>query len=128
MAVELDLTYASELLDERDFAGIERETAGAARLLDGRRGAGSGFLGWLDLPRTMREALPAIREAAERLSASQAVLVVGIGGSYLGARAALEYLKSPFYNALKKTAPDLYFIGAMFASMSLSRAMGKRAL
>ena len=129
MAVELDLTYASELLDERDFAGIERETAGAARLLDGRRGAGSGFLGWLDLPRTMREALPAIREAAERLSASQAVLVVGIGGSYLGARAALEYLKSPFYNALKKTAPDLYFIGnnlsASYHEEILSLCVGK---
>lgn len=111
MAVKLDLRYAKDLICEEELAALERETAGAARLLDERSGPGNDFLGWLDLPGRMRPVLPALLEAARMLQQADVVLVAGIGGSYLGARAALEYLKSPFYNALKKETPELYFIG-----------------
>ena len=78
--------------DGPDYAAAER----AHRTLFGRSGAGSEFTGWLDLPRRMADTeLNGILAAADRIrTQGDALLVVGIGGSYLGARAAIELLKS----------------------------------
>lgn len=84
------------------------------RMLEEGSGAGSGFLGWMSLPSSMTEAeLRRIREAAQRLrSLAEVVVVVGIGGSYLGARAVLEALGNPF-DCLRRerSVPDVVFAG-----------------
>ena len=76
-------------------------------------GAGSEFTGWVNLPVDYdRDEFARIQAAARKIqSDSQALVVIGIGGSYLGARAVIELLKSPNYNALPKSTPDVYFIG-----------------
>ncbi|MDD3164770.1 MAG: glucose-6-phosphate isomerase [Oscillospiraceae bacterium] len=96
------------------YADFDPDKARAARktLLAGS-GAGSEYLGWLKLPETYDAAeFARIQAAAKKIqSDSQALVVIGIGGSYLGARAVIELLKSPNYNQLPKTTPDIYFIG-----------------
>ena len=76
-------------------------------------GAGNDYIGWVDLPVNYdKEEFTRIQAAAKRIQAnSKALVVIGIGGSYLGARAVIELLKSPNYNALPKSTPDVYFIG-----------------
>ena len=78
-----------------------------------RSGAGNDFTGWIDLPVDYdKEEFARIKTAAERIQKdSKALVVVGIGGSYLGARAVIELLKSPNYNSLPKDTPDIYFAG-----------------
>ena len=69
-------------------------------------------MGWIDLPEALSEMSGRIKEAAKRISDDSSVLVViGIGGSYIGARAAIELIKSPFFNSLSKNGPDIYFAG-----------------
>ncbi|MCQ2554600.1 MAG: glucose-6-phosphate isomerase [Clostridia bacterium] len=76
------------------------------------KGPGSEFTGWLNLPEKMLSDTEKIEEAAIRIrSNSDCLVVIGIGGSYLGTRALLNYIKSISYNSLKKTTPDIYFIG-----------------
>ena len=76
-------------------------------------GAGNDFIGWVDLPVNYdKEEFARIQKAAKKIqSDSKALVVIGIGGSYLGARAVVELLKSPNYNALPKNTPDIYFAG-----------------
>ena len=85
----------------------------AAKVLHDKTGLGNDFLGWLDLPVDYdKEEFTRIKAAAERIqSNSDVLIVIGIGGSYLGARAAIEFLKSPFYNNMKKDTPDIYYVG-----------------
>lgn len=104
----------------------------ADELLRNRSGAGNDFLGWLDWPVDYdREEVERIKSAASRVQKnSQVLLVIGIGGSYLGARAALEFVKSPFYNNLPdKETPDIYFVGNNISSayiQDIIRIIGKR--
>ena len=76
-------------------------------------GAGNDFIGWVNLPVDYdKEEFARIQKAAKKIeSDSKALVVIGIGGSYLGARAVVELLKSPNYNALAKNTPDIYFAG-----------------
>ena len=108
--LQLDLTQAQSSIP----TPIPQEAAEKARqsLLDGSC-PGSDFTGWVRLPRDYdREEFSRIQTAARRIQGdSQALVVIGIGGSYLGARAVLELLKSPNYNLLPKDTPDVYFIG-----------------
>ena len=85
----------------------------AHKTLSERSGAGSDFLGWVDLPVNYdKEEFERIKAAAERIKNSCDVLIViGIGGSYLGARAVIEALKSSLYNNLTKETPDIYYVG-----------------
>lgn len=85
----------------------------ALRTLKDGSGAGSEFTGWLRLPETYdRKEFARIEAAGRRIyERAQAFVVVGIGGSYLGARAALELLRSPRYNAARAAGPEIYFIG-----------------
>ncbi|MFA4996159.1 MAG: glucose-6-phosphate isomerase [Patescibacteria group bacterium] len=84
--------------------------------MNGRTGEGADFLGWLDLPKNIDQSeLDKILKAADKIrSNSDAVVVIGIGGSYLGAKAVIEALKSDFYNSLSKEergGPEIYFAG-----------------
>ena len=85
-------------------------------------GAGNDFTGWVNLPVDYdREEFARIQKAAEKIKAnSKALVVIGIGGSYLGARAVIELLKSPNYNALPKNTPDVYFLGNGISSDALT--------
>jgi len=82
-------------------------------MLHNKTGLGNEFLGWVNLPTEYDKAeFDRIIKAAEKIkSNSDILIVIGIGGSYLGARAAIELMKSPFYNNLKKDTPDIYFVG-----------------
>jgi glucose-6-phosphate isomerase len=109
--VRLDLSGTKTFVNPGE---AERASCEAAlKTLLGRKGAGSDFTGWLDLPETYdKEEFARIEKAAAKIrSDSKALVVIGIGGSYLGARAVIELLKSPNYNALKKDTPDVYFAG-----------------
>ena len=85
-------------------------------------GAGNDFTGWVNLPVDYdKEEFARIQKAAEKIKAnSKALVVIGIGGSYLGARAVIELLKSPNYNALPKDTPDVYVLGNGISSDALT--------
>jgi glucose-6-phosphate isomerase len=108
--LKLDLTQAQAFIK----TPVPAQEVEAARksLLDGTC-AGNDFIGWVRLPKDYdKEEFARIQSAAGRIQqSSQALVVIGIGGSYLGARAVLELLKSPNYNLLPKNTPDIYFIG-----------------
>ena len=108
--LHLDLSQAKSFI----HTPVSAEEAEATRqtLLTGTC-AGSDFTGWVRLPRDYdKEEFARIQAASARIQKNSKVLVViGIGGSYLGARAVLELLKSPNYNLLPKDTPDIYFIG-----------------
>ncbi|SHI10784.1 glucose-6-phosphate isomerase [Sporobacter termitidis DSM 10068] len=108
--IKTDLTGALSFIDEKELPGAEDKKA-LTDLLDGKIGRGGA--GWLRLPEDYSDAVSAaIRSAAYQIADNSEVLVViGIGGSYLGARAALDLLRTPYYNQIKKRTPDIYFAG-----------------
>ena len=105
MAIKLNDTYVKQFIAADELAGMAPQIKAAQEMLTNRSGLGNDFLGWIDLPVNYdREEFARIEKAAEKIrSDSDVLIVIGIGGSYLGARAAIELLKSPFYNNLKKT-------------------------
>lgn len=113
MALKCNDQYVKQFVSAEELAGLEPMLALAERTIADRSGLGSDFLGWVDLPENYdREEFARIQAAAKRIqNNSDILIVIGIGGSYLGARAAIELLRSPFYNNLKKDTPDIYFVG-----------------
>jgi glucose-6-phosphate isomerase len=93
--------------------------------LHSKKGLGSDFTGWLSLPTDYdKEEFKRIISAAEKIKGDTDVFVViGIGGSYLGARAAIEFLHSQNYNNLKKKTPDIYFVGNSISPLALSEIL-----
>ena len=122
MAVKLNSKYAASFLPENLFEGIKSEVIAAHEALNNATGKGSDFLGWLTLPENYnKEEFAEIKKAAEKIrSDSEVLIVIGIGGSYLGARAAIEFIKSQNYNLLRKGAPEIYFAGNTISSDSLN--------
>ena len=111
--LKLDLTKAEAFLPE-DYLTSRREgLAQAARMLADHSGPGGDFTGWVALPKNYdKEEFVRIQAAAKKIQQqSQALVVIGIGGSYLGARAVIELLRSPNYNLKKKDTPDIFFAG-----------------
>ena len=99
---------------EVDLIGDYVETS--AKVLEGKSGAGNDFLGWLDLPVNYdKDEFARIKDSAEKIKKDSEVLVViGIGGSYLGAKSAIEFLSHTFHNSLpkeKRDTPEIYFAG-----------------
>ena len=113
MSIKFKDGYAAEFLAEDDYAGIKAHVSAAHKMLEDRTGLGNDFLGWVDLPVNYdKEEFARIKKSAEKIiSDTDVFIVIGIGGSYLGARAAIEFLKSPYYNNLTKKTPDIYFAG-----------------
>ncbi len=113
MSIQLIDNYLQGFVSEEDLTTIAPEIAAAHKMLQDRSGAGSDFLGWVDLPIDYdKKEFARIKEAAKKIQKTCDVLIViGIGGSYLGARAAIEFVNSPIYNNLKKDTPDIYFAG-----------------
>lgn len=113
MSIKMNTRYLTDLVSEGDIAAITPKVLEAKNTLYHKNGAGNDFLGWLDLPSAYDKAeFKRIKAAAQRVKANTDIfIVIGIGGSYLGARAAIEFVKSPNYNARKKDTPDIYFTG-----------------
>ena len=123
--IKLDATKLTPFLHDHELTMIEPQAELAREILTTGRGAGSDFLGWIDLPEKYdREEFDRIKKAAEKIkSDSEVLLVIGIGGSYLGARAAIEFLRHSFYNMLDKSArktPEIYFCGNSISSTYLA--------
>ena len=122
MSLKLDCGYLKEFISDHEYSAIASQVQSAHALLESGEGPGNDFLGWVTLPTTYdKEEFARIKAAAERIKKNTDVFVViGIGGSYLGARAAIEFLKSENYNALKKATPDIYFTGNSISSTALA--------
>ena len=117
MSIRLNYKNAGVCQHEMEFVRPLAETA--CRLLTEHTGAGNEMLGWHDLPDTYdKEEFARIKEAAKRIRQQSEVLVaIGIGGSYLGARAGLEFVKGPFGNQLgQKKGVEVYFTGSNLSS------------
>ncbi len=125
MTIQLDSKHLRNFISEDEYAAIAPQVRLAHEMLHDGTGLGSDFLGWLDLPSSYdREEFSRVRKAAEKIRSNTDVFVViGIGGSYLGARAAIEFLKSQNYNALKKNTPDIYFIGNSISPAALGEVL-----
>ena len=93
--VTYDYSKTSKFISEDEVKNIAKQVEDAKDLLMSRKGAGNDFLGWLDLPTAYdKEEFARIKKAAEKIkSDSEVLLVIGIGGSYLGARAAIDFLR-----------------------------------
>lgn len=113
MAVKLNAEYLKPFVTDHELEAIAPLVSAAHKTLENRNGPGSDFLGWVDLPVDYdKEEFARIKAAAERIKKSCDVLIViGIGGSYLGARAVIEALRSTLYNNLTKDTPDIYYVG-----------------
>lgn len=105
--------HAEGVVSAADIKALEPKAVEAMNTLHSKTGEGNDFLGWLTLPTDYdKEEFERIKNAAEYIKDNADILIViGIGGSYLGARAVIECLKSPNYNVIKKDTPDIYFIG-----------------
>ena len=119
--VIFDYSKAAAFIHEEEIAGIKAGVQAARETLVEKTGAGNDFLGWIDLPVDYdKEEFGRIKKAAEKIQKdSDALLVIGIGGSYLGARAAIEFLSHSFYNNLpkeKRKTPEIYFVGNSISS------------
>lgn len=120
---KLDFDYSNALpfIKESEVSYFSRFIKTAHDMLHGKTGAGSDYTGWVGLPKSYdRAEFARIKAAAEKIrSDSDALVVIGIGGSYLGARAAIEALSHSFYNLLPKSernAPEIYFVGNSISS------------
>jgi glucose-6-phosphate isomerase len=114
--VTFDYSKAKKFVRDEEVANMKNQILEARKVLLSGDGAGSDFLGWVDLPVNYdREEFDRIKKAAEKIkSDSDVLLVLGIGGSYLGARAAINFLRHNFYNTVSKEirkTPEIYFAG-----------------
>ncbi len=125
MSIKFIDKYVSPFVNAHEIKQMQPQIELADKMLRQKSGPGNDFLGWVDLPVNYdKEEFARIQAAAERIKKSCDVLIViGIGGSYLGARAVIEYLKSPMYNSLKKDTPDIYFAGNCISSDSLNEVL-----
>ena len=122
MAIKLNLNYAGGYACKEKLEAMQAEVSKAHAMLHEGTGQGSDFLGWIDLPVNYDKAeFAEIKKCAEKIKNDSEVLVVlGIGGSYLGARAAIEFVKSNNYNLVKKDTPDIYFGGNTISSSAVA--------
>lgn len=120
--ITLNERYLQGFLMENDLSAQQNLLAVAHEQIHQKTGLGNDFLGWVDLPTNhCKEEFNRIKIAAQKIqNNSEVLIVIGIGGSYLGARAAIEYIKSQNYNSLKKDTPDIYFVGNSISAAHLN--------
>ncbi|MGN1331719.1 MAG: glucose-6-phosphate isomerase [Lachnospiraceae bacterium] len=119
--VIFDYAKASGFVSDQEVELMKKLTLDAKQVLVSKSGAGNDFLGWIDLPVDYdKEEFSRIKRAAAKIQEdSEVLLVIGIGGSYLGARAAIEFLRHSFYNMVDKSVrgtPEIYFVGNSISS------------
>ena len=128
MGVRLDVSAAKSFIDQREILQMKEQTELAKSTLVGKNGAGNDFLGWIDLPVEYdKEEFARIKKAAKKIQAdSEVLIVIGIGGSYLGAKAAISFLGHSFNNKRSKEdrkTPEIYFAGNSISSIYLAELM-----
>ncbi len=126
--VTFDYSKTGAFISEAEVDYMKKLTLDAKDLLVSKTGAGNDFLGWIDLPVDYdKEEFARIKKAAEKIqNDSEVLLVIGIGGSYLGARAAIEFLGHSFANIVDKSirkSPEIYFCGNSISSTYLKHLM-----
>ena len=126
--VTFDYSKATAFIKDHEVANMKKLVLDAKEELVTRTGAGNDFLGWIDLPVDYdKEEFDRIKKAAEKIrNDSDVLLVIGIGGSYLGARAAIEFLGHNFFNMVSKEirkAPEIYFVGNNLSSTYIKGLM-----
>jgi glucose-6-phosphate isomerase len=114
--VLFDDSAAKAFVSADEIKNMEKLVLTAKEELVTKTGAGNDFLGWIELPSKYNKAeFARIKKAAEKIqSDSDVLLVIGIGGSYLGARAAIDFLRHSFYNNIpksKRKTPEIYYVG-----------------
>ena len=119
--VTFDYSKAQVFIRDHEMEYMKGLVSSAKDVLVSRTGAGNDFLGWIDLPVDYdKEEFARIKAAAKKIQEdSEVLLVIGIGGSYLGARAAVEFLRHGFYNQVSKEirrTPEIYFVGNSISS------------
>lgn len=126
MSVKINEKHLASFVSTEEMTAMKPLVAAAADQLEKGTGLGNDFLGWLHLPSEYdREEFARIEAAAAKIKKdSQVLIVIGIGGSYLGARSAIELLRSPFYNSLTKDTPDILFVGCNISSNYLNEVLG----
>lgn len=122
MAIKFDSKYSEGVLNPKIVNELLEKGLKATAVLDNKTGAGNDFLGWTTLPTDYdKDEFNRIIKAAEYIKKNADVLIViGIGGSYLGARAVIEALKSQNYNLMAKETPQIFFIGNSISPSSLN--------
>ncbi len=125
MPLTLYDNYLKSFISDEEIRGMQAEVTAAHELLHSGKGPGNDFIGWVDLPENYdKEEFARIKVAADKIKKNSEVLVViGIGGSYLGARAAIEFCKSQNYNLLCKDTPQIFFAGNTISSTTLNEVM-----
>jgi glucose-6-phosphate isomerase len=123
--VSFDYLAAKNFISDEEMKMIEKTAESAKAELLNKTGAGNDFLGWIDLPVNYdKEEFARIQAAAKKIQGdSEVLLVIGIGGSYLGARAAVEFLRHSFYNSVSKEVrktPEIYYVGNNISSTYIS--------
>lgn len=123
--VSFDYTKTVPFINQDEIDSMKSITQNAKDLLLSKKGEGNDFLGWIDLPIDYdKDEFSRIKSAASKIqSDSEVLLVIGIGGSYLGARAAIEFLRHNFYNSVSKEirkTPEIYFVGNSISSTYIS--------
>ncbi len=123
--IQFDYSKALGFINESEVKNLIPFVQSAHDMLHNKTGAGNDFLGWVDLPLNYdKEEFSRIKAAAEKIkSDSDALIVIGIGGSYLGAKAAIDVLSHTFYNNLpksKRKTPEIYFVGNNISSTYIS--------
>lgn len=122
MSTTLNSRYLNDFISPSDIKNMQEEVTKAHTLLHTGTGEGNDYIGWVDLPENYdKEEFSRIKTASKKIQDnSEVLIVIGIGGSYLGARAAIEFCKSSRYNVLKKDTPDIFFAGNTISSTSLN--------
>ena len=126
--VTFDYSKADKFISASEVASMESIVNNAKETLVSKTGAGNDFLGWIDFPTNYdKEEFERIKKAAKQIqSDSEILVVIGIGGSYLGARAAIEFLGHSFYNNLSKgqrKTPEIYYVGNSISSTYIKHLM-----
>ena len=122
MALKLNDKYVKNFISAEELNAMAPAIEDAHEKVVNKSGEGSDFLGWVDLPVNYdKEEFDRIKKAADKIkSDSKALVVIGIGGSYLGARAAIEFCTSQNYNLVSKDTPNIYFSGNSISGAALS--------
>ncbi len=122
--IQFDYGKAVPDIKQEELVQMKEMVKAAHHMLHHGTGAGNDYIGWVELPNNVnKEEVMQLKEAAKRIQGnSDALIVIGIGGSYLGARAAIEMLTHSFYNQLpkgKRKTPEIYFVGNQISSTYL---------
>ncbi|MBO4446022.1 MAG: glucose-6-phosphate isomerase [Clostridia bacterium] len=125
MPLRLYDNYLKSFITDEEIRGMQAEVTAAHELLHSGKGPGNDFIGWVNLPVDYdKEEFARIKVAAEKIKKnSEVLIVIGIGGSYLGARAAIEFCKSQNYNLLCKDTPQIFFAGNTISSTALNEVI-----